>query len=120
MTPSEQAKEFARSNGFGIEPVGRRYSITRGIEVVAEVGGYPAAINAMRKWIDAFAIITPKSLGLPLGGPWHVIFNGITIMKYGYPTRADALKAVRRGYSGVEGYHGIWRNAIVTIEYRPS
>lgn len=57
MTPSQQAKEFARANGFSIEPVGRRYTVRRTmspqcLHVVGEVGGYPAALNAMRKWLD--------------------------------------------------------------------
>lgn len=58
MTPSQEAKQFALANGFSIEPVGRRYTVTRTISpqclhVVGEVGGYPAALNMMRQWLDA-------------------------------------------------------------------
>lgn len=57
MTPSQQAKDFARANGFAIEPNGRRYTVKRTVSpqcltVVGEVGGYPAALNLMRKWLD--------------------------------------------------------------------
>lgn len=58
MTPSQQAKDFARDNGFAIEPNGRRYRITRTVSprclgIVGEVGGYPAALNMMQAWVKA-------------------------------------------------------------------
>lgn len=55
MTPSKEAKDFAAANGFMIKPVERRYHVMRAgmpLVFVAEVGGYPAALNAMRKWLD--------------------------------------------------------------------
>lgn len=54
-TPSQLAKEFAAQHGFMIKPVERRYHVMRAgmpLTFVADVGGYPAALNAMRKWLD--------------------------------------------------------------------
>lgn len=56
QSPAERAKEFAADNGFIIEPVGRRYRITRNNMhnvTIAEVGGYPAALNAMKTQVRA-------------------------------------------------------------------
>lgn len=52
MTPSQEAKEYAAANGFSIEPVGRRYEIWHDNDgFVINIGGYPAALNAMRMYI---------------------------------------------------------------------
>lgn len=50
QSPAERAKEFAADNGFEIVTVGRRYDvrIRGGVALVANVGGYTAALNAMR------------------------------------------------------------------------
>lgn len=58
LTPSQEARRYADENGFMIVAVGRRYEIIDkksivGNRVIAEVGGYPAALNAMRKVVDA-------------------------------------------------------------------
>jgi hypothetical protein len=57
MTPAELAREFAEKHGFTIEPVGRRYKLYRDVDehgepnVFADVGGYPAALNAMKRYM---------------------------------------------------------------------
>lgn len=60
-----------------------------------------------------------KASGKPPGGPWHVIFNGDTVMKYGYPSRADAIAVVRWGFNHPDAtIRNNWRTAAVTTEYR--
>jgi hypothetical protein len=55
------------------------------------------------------------------GGPWHVIFDGSVVMKYGYPTRSAALAIVRWGFNHpVASIRNNWRTNHVFIEYRPS
>ena len=60
LSPAVLAKDYAAAHGFTIEPVGRRYRITYSAAqfdtFVAEVGGYPAALNAMRKYSDALNV----------------------------------------------------------------
>lgn len=57
MTPAQEAKEYAAAHGFEIVPTDRRYTITYvhpetfNIEFVRNVGGYPAALNAMKDFI---------------------------------------------------------------------
>lgn len=56
QSPAERAKEFAADNGFEIVTVGRRYRITRNNMhnvTITEVGGYPAALNAMKTQVRA-------------------------------------------------------------------
>ena len=55
LTPAQEAKAFAERNGFEIKPNARRYRITRKDSdvTIAEVGGYPAALNAMRTQLSA-------------------------------------------------------------------
>jgi hypothetical protein len=51
-TPSQEAKDFAAANGFTITPNGRRYNVFHNVDGgVIEVGGYPAALNAMRMYV---------------------------------------------------------------------
>jgi len=56
-TPAQEAKDFAAANGFTISPLDRRYVVSYPAAqfdtFVANVGGYPAALNAMRKHMDA-------------------------------------------------------------------
>jgi len=56
-TPAQEAKDFAAANGFTISPLDRRYVVSYPAAqfdtFVANVGGYPAALNAMRKYMDA-------------------------------------------------------------------
>jgi hypothetical protein len=56
-TPAQLAKDYAVEHGFVITPVGRRYTVTypdaQYDTHVADVGGYPAALNAMRKYVEA-------------------------------------------------------------------
>lgn len=56
MTPAQEAKEFAAAHGFVISQCDRRYEIVHvahdeAINEVANVGGYPAALNAMKLWV---------------------------------------------------------------------
>lgn len=56
MTPAQEAKEYAAANGFTIRLSGRRYIIEHSDSqyegYVADVGGYPAALNAMQKFVS--------------------------------------------------------------------
>ena len=56
-TPAQEAKDFAAANGFTISPLDRRYVVSYPAAqfdtFVANVGGYPAALNTMRKYMDA-------------------------------------------------------------------
>lgn len=60
MTPAQEAKEYAAQNGFSIGAVvgAKRYFIYRtrnGVshgDAIAEVGGYPAALNAMKRYVQ--------------------------------------------------------------------
>lgn len=58
MTPAQEAKEFAAAHGFAILPNGRRYDIWTDYEGdehqnhIAQVGGYPAALNAMVRYVE--------------------------------------------------------------------
>jgi hypothetical protein len=58
-TPAQLAKEFAAAHGFSIVPRGRRYAIVKrrhnSIVEIAEVGGYPAALNAMKRYVAEHA-----------------------------------------------------------------
>jgi hypothetical protein len=61
-----------------------------------------------------------RAAGKPPGGPWHVIFDGKTVMRYGYPSRAEAIAVVRWGFNHVEPHiRNNWRITPVTVEYRP-
>lgn len=77
MTPAQEAKEYATANGFTIEPVGRRYRIARAMiptVTIAEVGGYPAALNAMKTQVSADdALKTDESIA------WFERIEGSTI-----------------------------------------
>jgi hypothetical protein len=56
MTPAQQAKEFAVANGFTIvSDDKRRYNVLFDGSLIANVGGYPAALNAMRKHLETSA-----------------------------------------------------------------
>lgn len=58
MTPAQEAKEFAASHGFIIESNNdRRYNVYKvhtptHMEQIANVGGYLAALNAMKRHLD--------------------------------------------------------------------
>lgn len=52
MTASQEAKDFAVANRFNITTNGRRYVVSHDDDgIVVEVGGYPAALNAMRMYV---------------------------------------------------------------------
>jgi hypothetical protein len=56
MSPAEEAKQFALAHGYMIRSVDRRYDVLRATmptEVIANVGGYPAALNAMKRDVEA-------------------------------------------------------------------
>lgn len=61
MTPAQEAKEYARQHGFviGTIPAMKRYTVNvlnaAGVadERIAEVGSYPAALNAMKRHVEA-------------------------------------------------------------------
>lgn len=75
----------------------------------------------IRKAANRIAKQRRKASGKPPGGPWHVIFNGMTVMTYGYPSRADALAVVRWGFNQPGArIPNNWRTASVTVEYRAS
>lgn len=60
-----------------------------------------------------------RASGKPPGGKWHVIFDGLTVMKYGYPSRSDAIAIVRWGFNHPEPrIRNNWRTKHVTVEYR--
>ena len=52
MTPAQEAKEYADTHGFNIQPIGRRFDIYRIVDGahVGNVGGYPASLNAMKRY----------------------------------------------------------------------
>lgn len=56
MTPAQEAKDYAAQHGFTIITLGRRYIINHQESpydtFVAEVGGYPAALNAMKRYVQ--------------------------------------------------------------------
>lgn len=52
MTPAQEAKQYASDSGFDIKVVGRRYSVWKSDELVITVSGYPAALHAMKKYIN--------------------------------------------------------------------
>ncbi|AAT37751.1 gp57 [Burkholderia phage BcepB1A] len=52
MTPAQEAKEYASKHGLTITTNDRRYTIMYGWRVIAEVGGYPAALNAMKRYVE--------------------------------------------------------------------
>jgi len=62
MTPAQEAKAYAAANGFvlGTIPATRRYTVrvlnkATGVAIddpIAEVGGYPAALNAMKRHVE--------------------------------------------------------------------
>lgn len=80
-----------------------------------------AAQARIRQAANRIAKERRKASGKPSGGPWHVIFNGSTVMKYGYPSRTEALDVVRWGYNHPETFfRNNWRTAVVTLEYRAS
>jgi hypothetical protein len=69
QTPAELAKAFAAEHGFviGTIPALKRYTVRllnreTGVamlgEPIAEVGGYPAALNAMKRYVEAKEVVT--------------------------------------------------------------
>ena len=55
LTPAAAAKAYAEQHGFDILPADRRYDVWCGAEAdakhIANVGGYPAALNAMKRHV---------------------------------------------------------------------
>jgi hypothetical protein len=94
-TPAELAKEFAAANGISIRSEGRRYVLTDESVVMgkefAEVGGYPAALNAMRKYVetrDAVPISTGHGLDKLAQHPAKVppsVGYSVGNIHYGHP-----------------------------------
>lgn len=56
MTPAQEAKEYAAVHGFSIETDGRRYRILYGDNSFATVSGYPAVLNAMKRYVQEQAV----------------------------------------------------------------
>ncbi len=55
LTPAVLAKNYADAHGMVIIKVERRYQIQTkdALELIDEVGGYPAALNAMKRHVEA-------------------------------------------------------------------
>jgi hypothetical protein len=121
-TPAEIAKQFAKDNGFTIVAKDRRYVINYRGAFVAEVGGYPAAYNAMTRHMSELsnALLGYKSAAMPrvkLTPPdthialWRYAHDSAT-HRLKCKSYADALKAIRQRLS-----NPILRPVFVNIQY---
>lgn len=67
MTPAQEAKEYAAANGFTIRPDRRRYIVEHSDSqyegYVADVGGYQAALNAMKKFVESLGAFADAIIG---------------------------------------------------------
>jgi hypothetical protein len=123
MTPAQEAKAYAAEHGFTIVTAERKHSIyAPGGALVAQVSGYPAALNAMKRDIDALNVTTDdvtvsvdapsdtstsfaKHINRLLCDAWHacVVTKCGAAIKASFATRADAVKWIRQMISGRSG-----------------
>lgn len=139
MTPAQEAKEYAARHGFSIGNVvgAKRYFVYRTgggtSDAIAEVGGYPAALNAMKRYVqeqaESAALQPPRACSEAfedagrcwfvfkpgiIRGNWHVRIqyaqpdqNGDSVFHASRESRTEAIKFVRQHLSSIQGRHVI-------------